>query len=315
MQKNKVSVIIPVHNADKFLNRCVDSVLNQSYKNIEIILVDDGSTDNSGNLCDTYALIDNRIKVIHKINGGVSSARNIGLDNADGEYISFIDADDYISENMIECLYNIAKDGYDLPACSVYNDSGKDTYRLTQQYSEISDNPMYKIMSGIGEWIFNKLYRSDIIGSLRFDTELSFGEDVYWLSQYCLKCKNVKYSNSASYYYYNNSSSVCRNLDTCEKLINKYNMERKSHLQILKVYQKSNRQALIEFVHFMVSINLQNYIKIVKNKCSNASIENQIKLLCRDNFKYFVQSNSSNKMKFLCCVCMIFPKIFKVLFK
>ena len=99
-----ISIIIPVYNVEKFLHNCLDSVLKQTYRNLEIILIDDGSTDNSGKICDNYAKIDNRIIVIHKENGGVSSARNVALKIAKGDYIVWIDSDDFISKNMITYL-------------------------------------------------------------------------------------------------------------------------------------------------------------------------------------------------------------------
>ena len=105
----KVSIVIPVYNVEKYLARCIQSVINQTYENIEIILVDDGSMDSSGKLCDTYKMRDNRIKVIHQRNLGVSAARNVGLDLAEGDSITFIDADDYVAENYIETLVNLMK--------------------------------------------------------------------------------------------------------------------------------------------------------------------------------------------------------------
>ena len=106
MFADKVSVIVPVYNVEKYLDECVNSIINQSYSNLEIILVDDGSSDTSGQKCDTYKAVDNRIKVIHKKNGGLSDARNVGIEIATGEYISFIDSDDYVSEIFIESLVN-----------------------------------------------------------------------------------------------------------------------------------------------------------------------------------------------------------------
>jgi len=104
-----ISVIVPVYNVEKYLNRCVDSIINQTYKNLEIILIDDGSTDNSGKICDTYSQQDKRITVIHKNNGGQGSARNIGLDICKGDYIGFVDSDDWITPDMYEYLLNILK--------------------------------------------------------------------------------------------------------------------------------------------------------------------------------------------------------------
>ena len=102
-----ISVIVPVYNVEKYLDNCVESIVNQTYKDLEIILVDDGSPDNCPAMCDEWAKKDSRIRVIHKENGGVSSARNIGLDNVTGEYIGFVDSDDYLESNMYELLLQL----------------------------------------------------------------------------------------------------------------------------------------------------------------------------------------------------------------
>ena len=110
MVSNKVSVVIPVYNVEKYLRECVDSVLIQSYTDLEIILVDDGATDSSGKICDEYVATDKRVKVIHKENGGLSSARNIGLDSSTGQYVYFLDSDDYIEPNTIKVLINTIRE-------------------------------------------------------------------------------------------------------------------------------------------------------------------------------------------------------------
>ena len=116
-----ISIIIPIYNVEKYLHCCINSVIRQTYKNLEIILIDDGSPDNCGKICDEYAKKDNRIKVIHKENGGLSSARNAGLDIAKGEYISFVDSDDYVAENFIEKLYKLCKENdADIAECDFY---------------------------------------------------------------------------------------------------------------------------------------------------------------------------------------------------
>lgn len=105
-----ISIIVPVYNTEKYLDKCIQSVLAQTYTNWELLLIDDGSTDSSGAICDKYAAEDNRIRVFHKENGGVSSARNLGLDNAQGEWISFVDADDWIENSMLHDAYQKAMD-------------------------------------------------------------------------------------------------------------------------------------------------------------------------------------------------------------
>ena len=119
-----VSVIVPVYNVEQYIRKCIESILNQTYNKMEIILVDDGSTDNSGIICDEYSKRDKRIKVIHKINGGLSDARNAGLDICTGDYIVFVDSDDYIKNNMIEMLHkDILEKRADISVCSYFFDN------------------------------------------------------------------------------------------------------------------------------------------------------------------------------------------------
>ena len=108
-KEDLISIVIPVYKVEKYLEKCVESVINQTYKNLEILLVNDGSPDNCPKICDEYAQKDNRIKVIHKENGGLSDARNAGIDVATGKYITFIDSDDYISNDYVEYMYNLLK--------------------------------------------------------------------------------------------------------------------------------------------------------------------------------------------------------------
>ena len=123
-----ISVIVPIYNVEKYLDRCLKSIINQTYKNLEIILIDDGSPDNCGTICDEYAKKDNRIKVVHKDNGGLVKARNTGLDIATGEYISFIDPDDWIELNMYEEMIKIADEtNTDIVRCGYYRDNDKES--------------------------------------------------------------------------------------------------------------------------------------------------------------------------------------------
>jgi glycosyltransferase involved in cell wall biosynthesis len=133
MKTELISVIIPVYKVEKYINRCVESVLVQNYHNIEVILVDDGSPDNCGIICDRYADKDSRVKVIHKTNGGLSDARNAGLNIATGQYICFIDSDDYIEKDMLKDMYdNIVRTGADITICNycaVDNEGHKQYFR------------------------------------------------------------------------------------------------------------------------------------------------------------------------------------------
>lgn len=199
----QISVIVPVYNAEKYLHECVESILSQTYPDFEIILINDGSADNSGRMCDEYAAMDSRVRVYHKANGGVSSARNKGIDVATGEWITFVDSDDYILPEMFERL--IIGDE-DLKICGYFDQTRKDipsdyVYNTIAECADYMDRE-YRHNYINAPWA--KLFKTSIIkdNNLRFDETLSLGEDtVYVLYYYYYYCKSVRTINSAMYYY------------------------------------------------------------------------------------------------------------------
>lgn len=172
----KISIIIPVYNVEKYLKMCLDSVINQTYQNLEIILINDGSTDNSGKICEEYKRADSRIILIHKENEGLSMARNTGLDIASGEYISFVDSDDYISRNMVETLYNrLLETQSDMAVCSIQyvDEAGKNLYsNFTFDDIVLGQNEFWKLYSSTGHTecvvAWNKLYKREILEQLYY---------------------------------------------------------------------------------------------------------------------------------------------------
>ena len=172
-EKELVSVIIPVYNVEKYLEKCIDSVLNQTYNNIEIILVDDGSTDNCGTICDEYSKKDDRIKVIHKENGGLSDARNAGIEIATGKFLTFIDSDDFIEDNYIELLYNTLEDyNADLSIAShkvIYDKTIMDK-STNEEFSGDSKLILEKILydDGVDLSAWGKLYKAELFKEVRY---------------------------------------------------------------------------------------------------------------------------------------------------
>lgn len=169
-----VSIIVPVYNVEKYLKRCMTSILEQTYSNLEILLIDDGSPDNSGNLCDEIQSTDERIKVYHKANGGLSSARNYGLERCTGEYIFFIDSDDWIEKNAIELLVSRAEEtGADL-VCGSYKEAREDgnvIRNVTQERKTFNpEEAMYAYLNGtaIHSIVWGKLYRNTMFSGIRF---------------------------------------------------------------------------------------------------------------------------------------------------
>lgn len=202
-----VSIIVPVYNAEKTLNRCVDSILSQTFDDWELLLIDDGSTDCSGELCNEYAAKDQRIKVFHKKNEGVSSARNIGLDNAKGKWITFVDADDYLN---IESLYymTVNADGSDLVLSSIKICGVQEkVIKLDNNFS--SDvHETGTLLTSLNGYMgltvpFAKLLKSAIINKhqIRFDCRFSSGEDTLFMYQYLYHIKKIRCIDTVSYNY------------------------------------------------------------------------------------------------------------------
>ncbi|AHM57188.1 putative glycosyltransferase EpsJ [Peptoclostridium acidaminophilum DSM 3953] len=213
-----ISVIIPVYNAEGYIRKCLDSVIGQSYENLEIIVIDDGSTDESGNICDEYGKKDARIRVLHKGNGGVSTARNLGLKMATGKYVGFVDSDDWIEKDMYSFLVSMAEaNDADVAACGYYiNDDSppmQDNECATQSMSQ--EAAIQTSFLNVSRFCFygalwNKLFRSDIFkgNGIEFDESISVGEDMLFLSQCIMGSGKIVYSPIPKYHYACNEMGV-----------------------------------------------------------------------------------------------------------
>lgn len=228
-----ISVIVPIYNVEKYLARCVDSIVNQTYKNLEIILVDDDSPDHCPQMCDDYAEKDSRIKVVHKKNGGLSDARNAGMAVATGEYISFIDSDDYVSDDFFECLLDVMnKENSDIAECSVvkfYEDNRFDefsddlsvkTYDTQDAMSAlIAENPFH-------QHVWNKLYKTELVKDIPYAVG-KLNEDEFWTYRVFGRANKVSKLNKTMYYYFQRNSSIMgvgyniRRLDALEGKANR----------------------------------------------------------------------------------------------
>jgi len=314
-----ISVIIPVYNVEKYLSRCIDSVINQTYKNLEIILIDDGSMDDSGKICDEYALKDNRIKVIHKQNGGVSSARNVGLDIAKGEYIGFVDSDDYIENDMYEILYELlVRNQTDISCCNKYVfrvnkfiDSENFPTEKILSFNEVLDNPKHDF------YIWNKLFSRNVIGNIRFNEQLTLGEDLLFTYQVLQKIRNIAFYKEAKYYYCDNSNSITRIRVFKKEYINQIlfyekllNYCKKNKLKT--GYKKYKNLQIYWIITFLSWIAQENPIK------NKESLEILIKY-ARKNLLCFLFENFGVKAKsFLIVSCLNFnlaSNIYKLMLK
>lgn len=296
-----ISVIVPVYNVEKFLNRCVESIVKQTYKNIEIILIDDGSNDGSGIICDNLARDSKVIKVIHKKNCGVSAARNDGINHAKGEFISFVDADDWLEENFLQEMYTeMIKNNVDYITCG-YN-------RVYENYKEgINDDNTKKIVEA-EEYINNllnvqkgygfahmKLIRRKAIGDIRFNTNICVGEDALFNIELCRRINRFLIYNKALYNYYFNQNSVVRKYD--ENYCNKYLDSMKlMNSYILKNYSENKKvvQNLNNYIVYHVLLICVNYCFHPDNNKSGIGL---VKKICNiDLFKVAIAESNYNDL-------------------
>lgn len=299
-----ISVIVPIYDVEKYLARCVDSIVNQTYKNLEIILVDDGSPDLCPQMCDDYAEKDSRIKVVHKKNGGLSDARNAGMAVAKGEYISFIDSDDYVSDDFFECLLDVMnKENSDIAECSVvklYEDNRFDefsddlsvkTYDTQDAMSVlIAENPFH-------QHVWNKLYKTELVRDIPYAVG-KLNEDEFWTYQVFGRANKVSKLNKTMYYYFQRNSSIMgvgyniRRLDALEGKANrqKYienNFPELSTQAKIDLYGSCMfaYQSVLKFLSGADKKKALSIIKKYKNNC-NLSFD-EIKLADKSARKYF----------------------------
>lgn len=214
MTNSLISIIVPVYNVEKYLPKCLESIINQSYKNIEIILIDDGSTDKSGFICDEYRLKDDRIKVIHQTNHGIGYTRNRGLECAKGDYIGFVDSDDFIDENMFFYLHDIiSHNNADIACCSSYrielDKSIRICYNNFQDQSNFLNDDIFEnyLKCIFGFMLWNKLFRTSLIKDIRFPLT-PIGEDLWFLLQSFYLAQKVSCINIPLYYYVKRGTSL-----------------------------------------------------------------------------------------------------------
>lgn len=292
--KAKVSIIIPIYNVKDYLDRCLTSVINQTYDNLEIILVDDGSTDGSSKICDMYALRDQRIIVIHKENGGLVSARKAGIEIAQGQFIGFVDGDDYVSELMYERLMNhqmqsdadcvhsgyIVNNSFKIPEPISLKKKNYDSVEILLKYI-FSDIEAYRISSSI----WSKLFKRDVIKKIynKISDADSYGEDLLCLI-HCI-CEKISFvSTEEAFYFYtireNSLSNLSLDVNRFQKEINLYISIQnllKNHNIIDELQPKLNIYFQRQMAYCLRSvykdkIYVQRYTLDNKEKFANAKI-------------------------------------------
>lgn len=302
----KISIIIPVYNVEKYLEECLNSVINQVYKNLEIILVNDGSTDKSGEICDKFALQDSRIKVFHQKNSGVSSARNIGLDNVNGDFVTFLDSDDTIDKEHISNMVNLLSDDIDI-VCSPLK---YDIYEFEKKELNSIDALKYILYEkkyNFGWNNVNKIFNIYSVKDVRYLQDEKVGEDFSFTWKVFLNSKKVVFTNKKTYNYRISDTSVMQStfderhkslLLVCDRFIehiknNNIDLLKEAYFFLAKsLYSLSIRTFNISEIHQDFMLQLKQIAKYMyKNK--NISMIFKVKifsLLKFDRLFYLLKS-------------------------
>ena len=294
----KISIIVPVYNAENYLRRCVDSILSQTYKNFELLLVDDGSTDASKKICDEYVEKDCRVRVYHKNNEGVSSARNMGLDNVQGEWITFIDSDDWVSESY---LYNLLShvNSVDLVisyATIVYSNGEQ----IKENYinNTVSDNYDALFLENDLDWHtspWSKLFKKKLCNNLRFIEGMHIGEDLVFLYSYMLRCKNIYVSGDTDYFYFvDNEGSLTKRVNNLSEEILSYKQVKGIVCEFVKEKNISNN-AVLSKIGWIIAYYIRRVLNAIyydgEHRTSSCRIE-CIKALDIDKYIKYIKKLS-----------------------
>lgn len=274
VDRNLISVIVPVYNVEQYLDKCIESIRAQSYQNLEIIIVDDGSTDQSGKICDSYLQKDSRIKVIHKENGGLSDARNKGIECANGDYLAFIDSDDWIEWDMIECLWQGISQGTEMAICGYYcNDTGKDIAggfeRVWAYENDMVVLPKMEVLEflladQITNFAWNKLYKKELFdsceGKICFPFRRNF-EDVAIMYRLMDNASNIALVNKPLYHYVYRKNGIVGSkkigdlLDCCEFRQERYLWTEQKYPRLCAMQWNGIEDAMVR----MAAANVRKY--------------------------------------------------------
>ena len=296
--KNKlISVIIPAFNVEKYLSQCIDSIRFQTYDNLDILIIDDGSTDKTGTICDEYRKIDSRIRVIHQDNRGIAYCRNLGVKESKGDYIFWIDSDDYVSNKILEELYNlINKYSADMAICDFIQGSKRDyKFELTKNTIQIFDsrdglNNIYN--SSHDSFIMNaswgKLINKNCYRDLKYPDGLLF-EDIYMSHHLINNCKKIVYTNQIMYYYYQWSESILGKKLHINKLDYLGAFEERIHFFESLDYTELKEKARKQYLHALIW-EYSRAKDILKNK-------EMVKKIVKKYRKYYKFGTYNNDFK------------------
>ena len=318
VNKDKVSIIVPVYNVEKYLEKCLKSLISQSYKNIEIILIDDGSKDNSGRICDEYKRKDSRIKVIHKENAGVSEARNSGIQKATGKYLCFVDADDFVMDNYVEYMHQlIVKDSSDIAICTKMFSNFNEKQTSEEVIENLDgENAIIRILNyrmPIG--VYSRIFKKDLIedNRIRFLKDIYMGEGFNFNVACFQKAKKVIVSNYKVYYYRRNNATSATTKFSIKKCENSlYAMKVMRDNLIIRTERVINSW---KYALWRTYSDAFDYMCLGNEKKDNLEKFKEYKYFIKNNYRIYKKIDISKKDKYRAILMGIFPEIIPFILK
>ena len=309
-----VSVIIPFYNSENYLYDCLQSVRKQTYRNIEIILVDDGSRDGSYEICEKELKKDQRIKLFSQENGGVSKARNLGIDNAKGKYICFVDSDDLVMEDFIEKMINFI-DKADIVICGFIKLKEDEKKYILEDRGLLSEDKVYyntMCNNMIGLYSVNKMYKTSIINkyNIRFKENIAVGEDMVFLTTYYHYCKSFFYINEPLYTYKINQTSVMQGMYTLRKFNYKSLTVLEAIDNILDITKEESKTIRNYVSYRVVRSSMWLFIQMIFGNQYDKNILKKIKKNCRQNYyKFLIVKTGKGVEKIVALSLCFFPYV------
>lgn len=309
-----VTVIIPVYNTERYLQCCVDSVLIQTYSNLEIILVDDGSTDGCPQICDEYAARDPRVQTVHQPNGGAGSARNAALDIARGEYYVFVDSDDYITPDFVEqLLYTLQASGAELAICGFTQDFDALQNGVSPDWDSYSSQAAIReqtLLSGarFEAEVSGKLYAKRLFQNMRFPEEIVMGEDFAIMYKiFHLAEEPIAYVDVKKYGYRANPDSIVHYPAASKNLLGLLGVREEFQVFVERHYPELGNTVR----NFTTMRVVQYYILMILERYDNQELEHRLVRRIRDEFPYFLKSEYCWKDKLMAAAMAYFPGLTK----
>lgn len=318
MNKPLITVVIPVYNVEHYLKKCLDSIVNQKYSNLEIIIVNDGSTDNSEKICQEYLHSDKRINLITQKNQGLSAARNTGIDNAHGKYICFVDSDDYLDKHFVSELYHtLVKNKSDISVCDFWyvdGNGGKWSVRDKQNKNYSNIDAIKDIFSGKQEteiMTWNKLYKKELFDKNKIHFPVGkIHEDNFTTYKLYYYANSISLIDKKLYYYLQRSNSI---------MGEKFNNKRLDILAAIKeittFFQNKAEEMKLDINCYEIKVKISLYNNMLKSDYAGVEKQQLFNDLKQNFFKYINNKLLDSKFKFMLIAIIMFPKLYKIIIK